>query len=803
MRKHPSIHAGVRIVVGLSSIIASVLSASAESLAVDFATAQDLTDNFHVFGGSDLPTWSDQPGVGGVSGRVNVNGSGTRTLWTKASFPLPAVTSGYVQSVFFRTDPAPSLETDPVRLELSSGTADGGLVVLGVPSVGISLHTAANQSSYRLRLNRRLADNHSWNKYSADSFQLSTEQVYELEGRFIYSDGDSSTYTVDAALYARGGDGTAERTEVLRWTESITNADLAMNGFLVGQIRAVRATGGGLHWFDDYRIEAVTLGPPPPAPVTIDAWREAFFTEAELDDPEMEDSHWGDLAIPPKAGGVPLLVHYFLGTDPRAGVPVEAKPVLLKDDETVTVRYQRSRSASSAQGRVEWSEDLKDWHREGIAESVVAWHTSHETIEATMPGGGRPNLFFRLFVERTDLPLPGSVEVESAYSFVDHHEEHLFIGEVLQTGETVYFTTTENIRHGHGQGENFVIWQREGEDAPVRLFEGLLGNHMPAMITLLEHSNGELHVLYVDRRDENQPNVNLIAIRDGVPVTLFHFDHTDGNVLNPVMTEMPDGRIFVLIPDRNANNRVVRRFVVDPSGAEGPQRLANVPMPAVGARIWDIHQEGNRLIVPVGLVERLEVLVIDYSDFSYTMHTVDTFASKSSEPPRNIDIFELEGSGQYVLGYLRPAPFSDRFGAEGPRTGLVGSMVLNTIDAVTFESVALETIAGFEAERAATHNFAYAQVGPRDILLAHTEVDRIHQRHLTGEYKNYVGGFLSAWRLDAAGQATKFAETEIEPNWFGRFVRDNNGRLLFIYNIAEPGDPLRMDWVEVDSGATW
>ncbi len=775
----------------------SPLFAEEPDLQIDFSDAAELSEHFHVFGGDDLPTWSDQPGVGGVPGRINVNATGTRTLWTKVAFPLPAVTSGYIQSVYFRTDPAPAIETDPIRLEWTGGTADGSLVLLGVPSVGLSLHTVAGENIYHLRLNRRLADNNSLNIVSTQSFQLQADKVYKLRGRLLYTDSESATYSIEAVLYDCGEDGSAEEIEVLRWIQSISNPDLDMNGFLRGQLRAVAQTDGGLQWFDNYRMYGITAGPPPPAPLSIDDWRTLHFSAEELNDPEQEISLWGDLAVPPDGGNVPVLIHYFLGTDPRGGLPASATPELSRTHDTIIVRYHRSRSAISAEGWIEWSNDLVTWHTEGLTETVVAWHELHETVEAAMPEGDEQRLFFRLRVRRTDAPLPGTLSAEPVYRFASEHEEHLFIGEVLPTADRLLFTTTENIRPGHGDGENFAIWEKTDGQAPVRQYDNLLGTQNPGMVTLLEHSNGELHALYVDRQDPGQPKVNLIVLRDGVAVNLFHFDHTDGNVLNPVMTEMPDGRIFILIPDRDPGHPVVRRFVVDLDPVQD-HRLPDMPMPSYGARIWGMHQEGNRLIVPIGLVERLVIAVIDYSDFSYQLHTVDSFPSKSSEPPRNIAIFPLENPAQIVLGYLRPAPFSDRHGVEGPATGLLGSLVLHTVDAVTFESVALETIAGFHAERAATHNFAYAQIGPRDILLAHTEVDRIHQRHLTGEYANYVGGFLSAWRLDAQGLATQRAQTEIEPNWFGRFVKDVNGQWLFIYNVAEPGDALKIDRVDFE-----
>ena len=139
---------------------------------------------------------------------------------------------------------------------------------------------------------------------------------------------------------------------------------------------------------------------------------------------------------------------------------------------------------------------------------------------------------------------------------------------------------------------------------------------------------------------------------------------------------------------------------------------------------------------------------------------------------------------------MRPAAFSDRAGRRGPATGLLGEIIVNVVDAKTLESVRKTVIAGFRAKAAATHNIDAVQTGPREFLLAHTEVDRIQQRHLTGAYENYVGGFLTRWVIDQRGQAVQRAEHRLPPMFSTRLALLSDGNTALIANQAHPGNPL-------------
>ena len=143
----------------------------------------------------------------------------------------------------------------------------------------------------------------------------------------------------------------------------------------------------------------------------------------------------------------------------------------------------------------------------------------------------------------------------------------------------------------------------------------------------------------------------------------------------------------------------------------------------------------------------------------------------------------------YSLVYLRPAEFSGRGGRHGPPTGLVGEVVLRTLDTDSLETVGSTVIAGFCPERASTHNFASARVGDGDILLAFTTVDRIHVRHLTARYENYTGAGLTRWRVQPDGTASCVAELELDPFYSANMAPLGAREVLFSYNEARPGAP--------------
>lgn len=361
----------------------------------------------------------------------------------------------------------------------------------------------------------------------------------------------------------------------------------------------------------------------------------------------------------------------------------------------------------------------------------------------------------------------------------------------LLQGNEMSFYTLSNIRFGHGQGENFTLWRRRAgssdwERSPVPLPEG----HMPGMISNLRLDDETTLYLYVDRRGAEHLYLQRVD-GDGAMQTLF--DLPKGGefkrFLNPHMDRMLDGRIHVLLPDRN--DVVVRRLIVDPvTGAH--ERLPDIRMPRTGARIYDRLMVGTRLFIPVSVIDEMFMLAVDLDDHSIEMHSIDQFSSPSGEPPRNTSIFRLQATDEIAVFYLRPASFSDRPGRHGPRTGLVGEHVCTVVCAETFKVKNSTVIAGFEAEAAATHNYDVAQVDKREFLFAHTEVDRIHQRHLTGDYENYVGSFLTHWKIDESGTPVEMGRRRLPFISFFTLAASVDGNAILLCNEARQDDPLFM-----------
>jgi hypothetical protein len=84
------------------------------------------------------------------------------------------------------------------------------------------------------------------------------------------------------------------------------------------------------------------------------------------------------------------------------------------------------------------------------------------------------------------------------------------------------------------------------------------------------------------------------------------------------------------------------------------------------------------------------------------------------------------------------------------------------------------------------------QTGPREFVLAHAEVDRIHQRHLTGENKNSVGGFITRWRIGPDGSPELLERCAVPPFYGTRMVADDAGGARLVCRQSGEGDPLQL-----------
>jgi hypothetical protein len=133
----------------------------------------------------------------------------------------------------------------------------------------------------------------------------------------------------------------------------------------------------------DYSLSA---GSPASATVTIqdkpyDAWRFAHFTTAEL-----ADSTIGGDAADPDADGLPNLLEYALGADPKTADLPTIAPVVGTAADRLTLTYTRPVAITDVAYTVEWSADLQTW---------TTGATATETLGTTDNGDGTATVVVR------------------------------------------------------------------------------------------------------------------------------------------------------------------------------------------------------------------------------------------------------------------------------------------------------------------------------------------------------------------------------------------------------------------------
>jgi hypothetical protein len=362
--------------------------------------------------------------------------------------------------------------------------------------------------------------------------------------------------------------------------------------------------------------------------------------------------------------------------------------------------------------------------------------------------------------------------------------QNLFALDIVCEGEAEHLLIVEDMRFGHGDGKNLTHWHRSTSNEPWKK-RLLFPSHRPGMARMLLLEDRSFLVLYVDREDEENRRVFLQRVSEERTEELFQYSAGRG-VLNPQMDLLPNGLLHLLIPDRTSVE--VRRFVID-LATRRFERLADIIMPKSGARIYDRLVHDGHLVVPISINNEMQIAFIALDDHQPSLRSVDRFESAGNEPPRMTTAMWLPDRNLYAFVYMRPARFTDRYGAKGPRTGTLGEIVLNLVDQSGHHQRS-HILAGHEARRASTHNIATLPLdGPR-LLLAHTEVDRVHERVISGEYANYMGGFVTLFELDPQNQLVAPQQLMLPPFFSTHLARRADGTVLLLCNEASPGNPL-------------
>jgi hypothetical protein len=129
----------------------------------------------------------------------------------------------------------------------------------------------------------------------------------------------------------------------------------------------------------------------------LDAWRRAYFSDSELADVSVS----GDLADP-DGDGLPNLVEYALGTNPRLADPNPLAPQIAQN--RLTISFTRARAASDVTLVVEASDNLRDWHSgAGWIEEVGCEDEGPRqrlTVRLAAPVSAQTASFLRLRVQK-------------------------------------------------------------------------------------------------------------------------------------------------------------------------------------------------------------------------------------------------------------------------------------------------------------------------------------------------------------------------------------------------------------------
>ncbi len=130
-----------------------------------------------------------------------------------------------------------------------------------------------------------------------------------------------------------------------------------------------------------------------------DTWRLAHFTSSELNDPGIS----GSTADPDK-DGLPNLLEYALGADPRLVDASAHAPVIGSSNGYPTLTYVRPTVWTDVNYVVEWSADLKTWSSGGSATTLVSTTdngdgTTTVVVRSMSPINTAPRQFLRLRVD--------------------------------------------------------------------------------------------------------------------------------------------------------------------------------------------------------------------------------------------------------------------------------------------------------------------------------------------------------------------------------------------------------------------
>lgn len=127
---------------------------------------------------------------------------------------------------------------------------------------------------------------------------------------------------------------------------------------------------------------------------SVDSWARGHFSESELLDPAVSGPN-----ADPDRDGIPNLIEYALGLDPRVPTEAALPPVSVTETDW-SYTYSRPIDRSDLTYTVEYSVDLVNWSPVSGEHRRTSGGDGTETWTATQPRAAAPNCYFRLAVTR-------------------------------------------------------------------------------------------------------------------------------------------------------------------------------------------------------------------------------------------------------------------------------------------------------------------------------------------------------------------------------------------------------------------
>ena len=158
-----------------------------------------------------------------------------------------------------------------------------------------------------------------------------------------------------------------------RYTGVISGTPTELSPATDYTVRATNTAG-----WDEVTLEITVFGK------DLQEWRKAHF--ANMEDPVMEDTEWGNMADPDGDGWINAF-EFFFGTDPQSldmNSPMRYEFVEEEVDCIAVLEFERSKAAPAGAGVVQYASDLSQWQTVSAPAEVVEDLGDRELVRVSM-----------------------------------------------------------------------------------------------------------------------------------------------------------------------------------------------------------------------------------------------------------------------------------------------------------------------------------------------------------------------------------------------------------------------------------